>query len=182
MIPLISLDHIDIKVDNKNLLKDINLDIMPGELIKLTGPNGCGKTTLLETIIGLRPANNITRNFSYNDFGYLPQMNKIFPKISLTLNDVCNKPNLLYHDSLLERHWSFASGGEKMKSLISRTLNQSTKIAFLDEPFNHLDFESCKLLTRLIQHKVESGTTVVYIGHEEIDINQKIIEVDQWSC
>lgn len=182
MTPLIKAENLSLSFKNKDLLKGISLEIFSGELVKLSGPNGCGKTTLLESLIGLKKTSSVTRNFSQKDYGYLPQLSKIFPKMSLILRDVSNQEYPFYPPSLFARHWSFASGGEKMKSLIARAFDQGEKILFLDEPFNHLDQMSCLKLTKHIEKKVQEGMTIVYIGHQSFEINQREIEVSQWSC
>lgn len=182
MSSILSVKNLNLSFGTKKLLSKVNLEIQPGELIKLAGPNGCGKTSLMELMIGLQKNDCINRDFKSTDYGYLPQMSKIFPKISLTLGDICQHPFPFYSEDLFNRHWSFASGGEKMKSLIARALEQSEKIVFLDEPFNHLDAKSSHQLATYIQARVKAGLTVVYIGHEDLDINQRLIEVSQWSC
>lgn len=182
MNPILKTDKLNISFKKKELLRNISLEVFPGELIKLSGPNGCGKTTLIETLIGLRKTQNVSRNFSANEYGYLPQLSKVYPKMSLTLEEVSSSSYSFYSKELFSRHWSMASGGEKMKSLIARAFDQAEQILFLDEPFNHLDQFSCKLLTQYISEKVKSGLTVIYIGHQDFEIDQRVIEVDKWSC
>jgi len=49
---MLHIEHLDVNVGDKGVLRDINLDINEGETHVLLGPNGSGKTTLLMTIMG----------------------------------------------------------------------------------------------------------------------------------
>lgn len=57
--PIITVNNLfksyDVGGDNISVLKDINLEIFPGEFVVIFGPSGCGKSTLLNSIIGLEP-------------------------------------------------------------------------------------------------------------------------------
>ena len=59
---MISLKNVSKDFNNTNILNDINLTINEGELVRIVGSNGCGKTTLLKIIAGLLKADggNIT--------------------------------------------------------------------------------------------------------------------------
>ncbi len=50
---MISLNRIELRFGNRRLLRDITLNIQPGECIAVVGPNGCGKSTLLKVIAGI---------------------------------------------------------------------------------------------------------------------------------
>ena len=57
--PIITVNNLfksyDVGGDNISVLKDINLEIFPGEFVVIFGPSGCGKSTFLNSIIGLEP-------------------------------------------------------------------------------------------------------------------------------
>ena len=46
----IAAEDISFEVDGKFILKDVNLEILPGEVLSIIGPNGAGKSTLLNTV------------------------------------------------------------------------------------------------------------------------------------
>ena len=50
--PIISLQHVCKEYDGLAVVKDFNLDVLPGEFITILGPSGCGKTTTLRMIAG----------------------------------------------------------------------------------------------------------------------------------
>ncbi|HOM27234.1 MAG TPA: ATP-binding cassette domain-containing protein, partial [bacterium] len=53
MEKIISVKNLNVKLGNKDVLKDINFDIEKGESIVIVGPSGCGKTVLIKTILGI---------------------------------------------------------------------------------------------------------------------------------
>jgi zinc transport system ATP-binding protein len=90
MEPVISFEHVDVKYQNVNALRDVNVKIFQGDYIGIFGPNGSGKTTFLKSIIGLvEPDNGLvsvlgSKNLKKvrSNVGYVPQdisVKKTFP-------------------------------------------------------------------------------------------------------
>jgi zinc transport system ATP-binding protein len=94
----IEINNLIIKLNSREVLKDINLSLSEGQFIGIVGPNGGGKTTLLRAILGLmKPTSGRIRIFGRPPeevlktgtmFGYLPQILKVKPDFPIRVIDV----------------------------------------------------------------------------------------------
>jgi len=94
----IEINNLIIKLNGREVLKDINLSLNEGQFIGIVGPNGGGKTTLLRAILGLiKPTSGGIRIFGRPPeevlktgcmFGYLPQILKVKPDFPIRVIDV----------------------------------------------------------------------------------------------
>jgi len=94
----IEIKNLIVKLNGREVLKNINLSLNEGKFIGIVGPNGGGKTTLLRAILGLikpasgeilifgRPPEEVLKNGSI--FGYLPQTLKVKPDFPIRVIDV----------------------------------------------------------------------------------------------
>ena len=91
---MISLKNLSVGYDNESVLSDVSLDFPKGQITILLGPNGCGKTTLLKTCLGLyqkidgeilfdeKPISNYTSSEIAQKAAYMAQ-SRIIPNISV---------------------------------------------------------------------------------------------------
>jgi zinc/manganese transport system ATP-binding protein len=93
--PILVLEDIVVKFDERLVLKDVNVQVYPGEFIGLIGANGAGKSTLLKVILGLlQPTKgkvNVLGNKvekAKNLIGYVPQKIFLDPNIPLRGRDL----------------------------------------------------------------------------------------------
>ncbi|MGK0367294.1 MAG: ABC-type Mn2+/Zn2+ transport system ATPase subunit [Thermoproteota archaeon] len=179
---MIEIKNLDIFIAKKIFFKDINITITSGDILRVDAPNGGGKSTFIETLLKLRNeySGYIKCDFSSEDYGYLPQVAHQFPKIYLQFKDICPKSYSFYPKELLNKNWHTSSGGERKKALIAKAIYESKKLLILDEPFNHLDKESCQLVAREIEELAKSNVAVIYTGHEYIIPGSKNCEVSKW--
>ena len=179
------------RFDSAVIYDKFDLDIPRGELISVFGPNGCGKSTLINMIAGLIPvdAGEILFDGMRLDeikFGYVfqnyrealfPWM-RAFDNIAYPLK-MMNVPaaerkarteKLVAHLGVkidLNLYPYKMSGGQQQLVSIMRALVVEPEILFLDEPFSALDYEMTLFMREQLQKLfIESGTTMVLVSHD----------------
>ena len=143
-------------------LWDLNLSVSEGDCISVMGRNGVGKTTLVESIMGLQTIESGSINFQNRDItsyasearapmgiGYVPQGRRIFPLLTVEENlkiglpVVKDKyrtiPEYIYElfpilKDMLDRQGGDLSGGQQQQLAIGRALVVNPKLLILDEP------------------------------------------------
>lgn len=168
---LLSIKDLDIELSGKIFLKGIKLDIEKGFAYQIIGENGSGKSTLLNEIA------NLAKNIEY---GYLPQVAHQYPKVNFLLQDISDEEFSFYKKNLFKKSWHKSSGGERKKALIAKTLIEGKQLILLDEPFNHLDTNSCDQIISYLEELLSKGISIIYTAHENKIKSSKIIKVDQW--
>ena len=168
-----------------------DLDIPRGKLVAIFGPNGCGKSTLINMIAGLVPRDAGEILFDGKPlrdikFGYVFQNYReaLFPWLRAIDNIEyplklmkLSKPErrartqrLLDHLGVkldLARYPYELSGGQQQLVSIMRALIVEPEILFLDEPFSALDYEMTLFMRDQLQRIfVETGTTTVLVSHD----------------
>lgn len=166
---ILKADHLFKRYKNRNVVKDVSIEVNQGEIVGLLGPNGAGKTTTFYMIVGLIKANageiylndrNITKEPMYRraqlGVGYLPQEASVFRKLSvednikavlemtkLSKKDQKNKMESLLSEFGLnhvrKNRGDFLSGGERRRTEIARALAVDPRFILLDEPFAGVD-------------------------------------------
>ncbi len=168
-----------------------DLDIPRGELISVFGPNGCGKSTLINMIAGLVPpdAGEILfdgKRLAAIKFGYVFQNYReaLFPWLRafdniaypLKLMKIAPPERRARTERLVARlgitldlnlYPYQMSGGQQQLVSIMRALVVDPEILFLDEPFSALDYEMTLFMRDQLQKLfIESGTTMVLVSHD----------------
>ena len=180
---------------NKDVVKDISLEISSGEIIGLLGPNGAGKTTSFYMIVGLiQPEHgsilvdntDITKKpihvRSQLGLAYLPQEPSIFRKMNVEENiisilelrklnkdDIKTKLNLLLTELGIEHIRKNSaislSGGERRRVEIARCLATNPKFILLDEPFAGIDPLSVIDIQEIISELAHEDIGILITDH-----------------
>ena len=176
--------------NGETLLENINFDITEGEKVAFIGPNGCGKSTIIKSILGCGSLNftgDIVIGPSVK-IGYIPQM-IIFPDDKQTLLEYFGKATGLneqkirqilagfqfYQDDIKKRVGKL-SGGEKMKIKLAELLQEKINTLILDEPTNHIDIDTKEVFENALE---DFDGTIIFVSHDRFFINKfadRIIE------
>ena len=166
---------------DKIILNDVNFEMTTRDRIGIIGANGCGKTTLLNCIIGeLKPQCgevSLNRNVSWK---YIPQDVKLVFGSGTLLKNMQTEN---YEETSVRKYLGGAkfrkekvysdiktlSYGELMRAVILKAMLEKVEFLFLDEPTNHLDIESLEMLDESIE-KFPGG--VLFISHDRHFIAQ----------
>lgn len=189
--PLISLHGVSMQYDRKVILRDINLDICPGDFLAITGPNGGGKTTLLRIILRLlAPTRGTVHYLGDGDshrlrIGYLPQKNLIDSSFPVTVREVIgfglmNDKSLSKEEKTCRVNETIEmmglseyadnaigelSGGQLQRTLIGRAIISRPEVLVMDEPLSYLDKDYEHKLYHLIE-SLSKTTTIILVSHE----------------
>jgi ABC-2 type transport system ATP-binding protein len=192
MQPIVSISNLSkTYTSGHRALKDVNLEIAPGEILALLGPNGAGKTTLISIICGIVNASSgsvtVGGHDIITDYRTTREMIGLVPQ-ELTLgafdtvwNTLCfsrglfgKQPSPAYLEKLLRdlSLWGkkdsalmTLSGGMKRRVLIGKALSHEPSVLFLDEPTAGVDVELRKDMWALVRHLRESGVTIILTTH-----------------
>jgi len=172
-------------------LKNVDLEIVEGEIFALLGPNGAGKTTLINIICGIvnKSAGTVTVNGydivddyrkSRAQIGLVPQelSSEGYETVRATVNfsrGLFGKPpdpecveRVLRSLSLWEKRDSIflnLSGGMKRRVAIAKALAHEPAVLFLDEPTAGVDVELRQDMWDLVRGLRDSGVTIILTTH-----------------
>ncbi|MDK3074392.1 metal ABC transporter ATP-binding protein [Sedimentitalea sp. JM2-8] len=177
---LVSTRNLRIDVNNRTVLRDVNIDIAPGEIVTVVGPNGSGKSTLLRALIGaIRPADGFVRKRAGLRIGYVPQKLAIDGALPMTVRRFLSLPRRIDNATaaraleqagvpdLGPRQMADLSGGQFQRVLLARALMERPELLLLDEATQGLDQPGSAAFYRQIEEvRRELGCAVVMVSHD----------------
>jgi ABC-2 type transport system ATP-binding protein len=197
--PVVSVSHLFKTYDSGfQALKDVNLEIRPGEIFALLGPNGAGKTTLISIICGIvnptkgevtAGGHDIISEYraARSMIGLVPQelTTDAFETVWATVNfsrGLFGKPpdpgyveKVLRDLSLWDKKDSkimTLSGGMKRRVMIAKALSHEPQILFLDEPTAGVDVELRREMWEMVRSLRGSGVTIILTTHYIVEAEE----------
>jgi multiple sugar transport system ATP-binding protein len=182
---------------NNEIIRDLDLEIAPGEFLVLLGPSGCGKSTLLHSIAGLIDVSGGAieiggRDMSHADpsergIGMVFQSYALYPTMTVEKNmsfglriagtpkaevtrRVRHTAEMLQLGALLDRKPAQLSGGQRQRVAIGRALVREAGVYLFDEPLSNLDAKLRAELRRelkLLHQRL--GSTMIYVTHDQAE-------------
>ncbi|MFH1024970.1 MAG: LPS export ABC transporter ATP-binding protein [Planctomycetota bacterium] len=179
----------------RTVVRAVDIDVFPGEIVGLLGPNGAGKTTTFRILMGIiRPDGGVVRlsgkditrmplfRRARSGMGYLAQEPTVFQNLTVEENMLAvlevytrdgaaarkRAGELLGEFGLTHLKKSKAytlSGGERRRLEIARALSASPALILLDEPFSGVDPKAVSEIQDIVIHLKQRGIGIVLTDH-----------------
>ena len=197
---MIEIKELQKKFGKFEVLKNINLSCKKGECIALIGPNGCGKTTLIKSVLGMVIPDSGTIHFNGNSvlgeylyrekIGYMPQIGRypdnmtigqIIEMIKKIRNSADDLDEDLLHafelEKMFDKQMRTLSGGttQKVSAVLAFLFNPDVMI--LDEPTAGLDPLAAEVLKEKIIKEKEKGKLILITSHLLSELDDLITEI-----
>lgn len=201
VLPL-RIDDLSIVYGERRAVDRLSLEVRPGEIYGLLGSNGAGKSSTIKAIVGLvRPARGTVRVFGQDvqkdalatkaRIGYVPETSMLYESLTPHeflefVSGVRRLDPLHAADRTRDLVTAFRltdefdepiaslSNGTRQKVLVVAALLHQPPLLVLDEPLNHLDPRSLRLLKDLLSQYVKSGTRGVLFSTHAMEIAEQL--------
>ncbi len=184
---ILEVERLSVRFGDNLVLNDLSFQVAKGSSLAVIGPNGVGKTVLLQALLGWVPSSGSIRWAPEVTFGYVPQKLDIDRDVPITGMDFLAARASLTREA--GRHTGPAtanildlvgipreasqkmigtlSGGQFQRLLLAFALLGDPNVLMLDEPTAGIDQPGQKQLNELIRRlQQERGITVLFISHE----------------
>ncbi len=178
--------HISFKYDDVKVINDFSTTISRGDKIGILGKNGCGKTTLLNILLGKIKSNSGVIEFGTNlSIQYFDQLKGNLDESKTIVENVGDGNDLLeingktkhiigylqeflFSPEKARSKVSVLSGGEKARVVLAKLFTLSSNLLIMDEPTNDLDIETLELLEELL---INYSGTLLIVSHDRTFLN-----------
>ncbi|MFT4217250.1 MAG: ABC transporter ATP-binding protein [Micropruina sp.] len=196
MTAIIRLSGVSKKFRTGSVLEDVDLEVLEGERLAVTGANGTGKSVLLRLMCRLlapdsgtvfiddrfqSPRKSFPQEFGIvidrpgfqalrTGFENLQELARIRRKIGD--REIRSAMDQVGLDSGLRQRVGQYSLGMKQKLALAQAIMENQQVLLLDEPFNALDEESAVRVRALLLKLSEQGRTIVFCSHNPEDLDE----------
>ncbi len=196
---MIEIKNLNKKFGKHHVLNDVSVSCQKGECVALIGPNGCGKTTLIKSFLGMVVPDSGTIEFDgasvlgeyqyRNRIGYMPQIgrypdNMTIGQVFEMVQEIRQDNNLdkeLYDafkiDELAHKKMSTLSGGTTQKVSAVLAFMFSPEVLILDEPTAGLDPLASEVLKEKIIKEKEKGKLILITSHLLSELDDLITQI-----
>ncbi|MGE3063669.1 MAG: metal ABC transporter ATP-binding protein [bacterium] len=189
----LSVSNLNVTLNGKRILEDVNFEVMDNEIISILGPNGSGKTTLLRAILGLEAIESGSIQFfggnisqSRRKIGYVPQFIDRVLDFPITVSEAVlsgrySAPFRRYSKEdykitnehlkrfslydMREKRLQQLSGGEVQRVMMARAIVGEPKLLLLDEPTSSVDSKSQTGFYGLLK-ELRKSMAIILVTHD----------------
>lgn len=198
---MIKLQNISKQFGKLKALDDVTISFSKGECIALIGPNGCGKTTMIKSVLGmvvpdkgtiLFDDKNISRDWVYRShIGYMPQIGRYPDNMNIgqvlsMMKDIRKSDNKQLDEELIEnfelskmlnKRLATLSGGTRQKVSAALAFLFNPDVLILDEPTAGLDPVASEILKEKIIKEKQKGKLILITSHVLSELDDLITQV-----
>ncbi len=186
---IVQMKNISFQYQGSYVVKNFSTTIVRGDKIGIIGPNGCGKTTLLNLLLGsLETSSGVIRHGTNQSVAYYDQLRTQLNEtetvaqnvgegkdtISINGNDrhiIGYLKDFLFTPDRARSPINVLSGGERNRLLLAKLFSKPANILVLDEPTNDLDIETLELLEEIL---LEFKGTLLLVSHDRAFLNNVV--------
>lgn len=206
MTPIIQLENVSAAYGRKTVLQDVNLTVYDHDFLGIIGPNGGGKTTLVQLIIGLKKPSAGLIKFYRNgkpadhvSMGYLPQYSDIDKKFPISVQEVVlsglsgqkklfspftSKHHRMVDETLdrmqltelRRRAIGTLSGGQLQRVLLARAIVARPEVLILDEPNTYIDRRFQEQMYQTL-NDINRDCAIIIVSHDIGTILQNVKDI-----
>ncbi|MEH6720302.1 MAG: metal ABC transporter ATP-binding protein [Aurantimonas endophytica] len=191
--PLVSLAGAGMQRSGRWLVRGVDLEVRPREIVTLIGPNGSGKSTTAKMALGIwLPAEGTARRADDLRVGYVPQKISVDWTMPLTVQRFMQLTNRLTPDEvgvalastgishLRHAEVRELSGGEFQRAMLARAIARKPQLLVLDEPVQGVDFSGeIALYELIVTIRDQLGCGILLISH---DLHVVMAATDRVIC
>ncbi|MDR0982565.1 MAG: ABC-F family ATP-binding cassette domain-containing protein [Culturomica sp.] len=177
---------------DKEVLRDVNLDVKRGEKIAFVGKNGEGKTTMVRMIMNELPFEGELKKGHNVNIGYFAQNQADLMDTKLTVLDTVDQVAVgeirkkmrdilgafLFSGDDVDKKVEVLSGGERTRLSMVKLLLEPYNLLILDEPTNHLDIRTKDILKQALR---DFEGTVIVVSHDRDFLNGLVDRVLEFA-
>jgi urea transport system ATP-binding protein len=201
---MLQIRSLSVAYGESTIVRDVDLEVAPGQIVCLMGRNGVGKTTLLKATMGLLNTRGGSVAFDGRELtraspdvraragiGYVPQGREIFPQLTveenLRIGMAANpaKPKAIPEHvfesfpmlkTMLQRKGGVLSGGQQQQLAIARVLVADPKLLILDEPTEGIQPSIISLIGEVLQALKRGGRVAVLLVEQYFEFAAKLAD------
>ncbi len=193
--PLLSVNAVGLTLSQRRILRDIQLELKPGEFLGLIGPNGGGKTSLLRIILGVvtptcgtvtwhdpitgrKPAIGYVPQRSATDRNYPLRTLEIVTQGSRGALPRCGRRGRQLREQAAaalrrvgleaeaETPFAVLSSGQQRRALVARALMDDPKVLLIDEPTAGVDAQGQDQICAILRDLTRHGIAILLVSHD----------------